>query len=590
MGIKERFTTLLGDGEPDSRGADRRDREGGFFAFVKSEDIERRSPPKDAIQKYWRIYETEPIVRSSINTYASDVMEPGVRVNTDDEDLKERLEEWMRHAAILEGESNADFERFLEQFLVQREVRGTALAEVVPQANNPENMWGFRLLNPETMDFVTKRRQNILIQPEDTDLEGVEITPNGEAAAYVQYSDGAIAGPFADRDEIPFSQNDIVKMTLDADTHDVFGTSRLEAIEFYIEGLRQIVSDNEEAIAAKGYPHWIFKLGEPNGSEENPRDGVWPEEKVKELRNEHAQGKYSAGQKDFLPGDVDVDVVHGEVADIDNVLDFYTEKISAALPVPKYRIGYADDINRDITQQQDERYQNEIRHARNELENIWSPVIERKAEEWGFDEKVCIEIAPQKTDYLLGRDNFDAQAAQAASQAISMYAGDRQPSDVVPIAEFRERVLGLPAESDFSNDAPLPEEDEEEASAYLSEALQDVSHTVHTPSYDDTTEDRQWDSIPLQDFTDESWDDLSDSEREDIGEHFIYSLTGFPAENYGDMGFEVVHPDGTLNLRALRAVKSRASQADVPAEVQEEIENVADELAEEAFGLDWTDD
>lgn len=88
-------------------------------------------------------------------------------------------------------------------------------------------------------------------------------------------------------------------------------------------------------------------------------------------------------------------------------------------------------------------------------------------------------------------------------------------------------------------------------------------YEVHEPEFD-SVDDREWNRPNLEDFTDgdSEWDDLSDEMKEEIGSAFIVSETGFPSDNYGDMGLPVVEPDGTLNLNALANAKARASQVE----------------------------
>ncbi|AGM11341.1 prohead protease [Halogranum tailed virus 1] len=112
-------------------------------------------------------------------------------------------------------------------------------------------------------------------------------------------------------------------------------------------------------------------------------------------------------------------------------------------------------------------------------------------------------------------------------------------------------------------------------------AASELEGSVHSPEYSGT-HDREWNSPDLEDFTDESWEDLSDDEKSSIGGHFIYSMSGFPAENFSDMKLPVVEPDGTLSLNAVRNAKARLSQTDGPSEDQRDrIESMLDSMLEE---------
>lgn len=434
--------TLLGDGEPDVGTNDEPDP--GAYGYVHNPDgIEYESPPDDALRTYWRQYEYNALVRKAINTYTNDIIEPGYRVRADDDKLEERMNEWLSEAAIVHGESDRDFLYILEEAIKQKEVRGTALVEVVPQRNNLDGIWGFNLINVETVDAVEYEDRAMLFQPDDTEHPSAIMTRRGEAAAYVQYSDESYAGPFTDREEVPLSQNDVVKLTLDGDAYDIFGTSRLESVSTEIKHLNKILEDNRKAIASKGHPHWIFYMGEPSGDADDPRKGVWPDDKIQDIRDEHKQENFSAGQKDFLPGDIEVDVVSGETADIKDTVNHYVEEILAAMPVPKYMVGHADAVNRDITKEQGDAYRKQVKKARRELEASFRPALKRKAEEWGYeDADVELRIEQDTQESPLKNDDFDAQNFKAMAEGIKTL----ESTGMVSQREVREDILGLEPE------------------------------------------------------------------------------------------------------------------------------------------------
>jgi len=140
----------------------------------------------------------------------------------------------------------------------------------------------------------------------------------------------------------------------------------------------------------------------------------------------------------------------------------------------------------------------------------------------------------------------------------------------------------------------VPEEMEpvEEITAKVAEAVQSFEgdSETHMPQYESTESGDGWDAPNLEDFPVEYFDE-DDTPRWDlIDNHFLYSETGFPPENYTDLGFPVVDPDGTLWLAALRAVKSRAPQSDAPEAAVERLQEMADTLAAREFDKDWSDD
>src|SRR6056297_3006864 len=75
------------------------------FTF-ESPDYDRTEAPKDEMRKYWRQFETTPIVRKPITSFASRVTEPGYFIETKRLNRREveRIGNWLNQAAILEGQ------------------------------------------------------------------------------------------------------------------------------------------------------------------------------------------------------------------------------------------------------------------------------------------------------------------------------------------------------------------------------------------------------------------------------------------------------------------------------------------------------
>jgi len=248
----------------------------------------------------------------------------------------------------------------------------------------------------------------------------------------------------------------VIKIVRDGDAYDIFGTSRLEGVADDIVTLNQILDDNAEAIAAKGHPYWIFKMGEPQGDVDNPGAGIWPKDRIEQFSNEHTKANFDAGQKDFVPGDVDVDVVHGETADIKPTVNYHTERILSAMPTPKFMVGFADAVNRDITTEQYDAYLTQVRKTRREIESAFRPALKRKAREWGYDgeavENLELSIEEETQDNPLENNNFDAQEFKAMAEGLRSL----EQSSSVSTEEIRENFLGLDAD-----DMPTVPEGEE---------------------------------------------------------------------------------------------------------------------------------
>lgn len=423
----------------------------GFFSVTESGDITRTTPDSNNLEKYWRYYKNEPLVRIPIRRFADDVTNPGYKIDAEDSQLVDDLERALEDSVIIAGESGHDFRELLHAAIVQREVRGTAMIELVPrqgQRDDPNSMWGFRPINVGTVSGLTYPNKSILVEPDDMDAD-TPTTPRNEKAAYVQFHEDALLGPFDDHDPVPLSQNDIVKLTTDADTSDIFGTSRIESVAHEIEGFRQIKRDNEEAIAAKAYPHWIIKAGSPD-AELNAAGrvaGMWPEEKMKQLRSAHSKDNFEPGQKDIVPGDVDIEKVSGETADIEYVIKHYVEHILAAMPTPKYAIGFSDDINRDVTGPQSEDYQRLVERTRRSLEDAFQPALQRKARDLGYDESVAstvsMQVAPAREKSPLEDDSFRVSEFQNLMQGLATARSVAGDKTIMTRDEIRTRVLGL---------------------------------------------------------------------------------------------------------------------------------------------------
>lgn len=106
-------------------------------------------------------------------------------------------------------------------------------------------------------------------------------------------------------------------------------------------------------------------------------------------------------------------------------------------------------------------------------------------------------------------------------------------------------------------------------------------HTVHSPEWSDLREG-EWTEPGLEDFTDESWDDLSDDERRSIGDHFIVSKTGFPADNFGDMALPVVDSEDNLVENGVDNAAARVSQVSgLSGDDLERAESIIDSLQSE---------
>jgi len=386
------------------------------FTF-ESSDYDRTEAPKDEMRKYWRQFETTPIVRKPITSFASRVTEPGYFIETKKLERREveKIGNWLNQAAILEGQPGRDFRLLAKKAIVQREVRGTSLVEVAPHKDDPDKIAGLKLINAETMEAVTRPNQKILMAPDDiNEYDSAPKAESGGAAAWLQdiletdntYWGEAISGGDASNDEkIGFRRDEIIPMTRDADVGEVFGTSRIEAVADRVDGIKQKLADNDEAIASKAYPLWLFMFG----SEENP----WDSGEIASFMKHQEMENFHPGMKQGVRGDVEVETISGEVADIAEALNFDLQWIMSAMPMPLFTLGAFGGTGATVgqvsgvAQQQDVNRQ--IKEARRELEEEFTPVVRKVAMQQGVDEERAKDITlkfgtPGETDLNVDRN------------------------------------------------------------------------------------------------------------------------------------------------------------------------------------------
>lgn len=371
-------------------------------------DYDRTEAPKDEMRKYWRQFETTPIIRKPITSFASRVTEPGYFIETTQltKDEVEKIGKWLDQAAILEGQPGKDFRLLAKKAIVQREVRGTSLVELAPHKEDEEKIAGLKLMNPETMEAVTRPNQSILMAPDDDEkYEDAPPAESGGSAAWLQdilETDQTYFGTPISEDEtgdtkIGFRRDEVIPLTRDADVGEVFGTSRIEAVSDRVDGIKQKLADNDEAIASKAYPLWLFMFG----SEDEP----WDSKDIQSFMQAQEMDNFHPGMKQGVRGDVGVKTISGEVADIAEYLQFDLRWIMSAMPMPMFVLGSFESASvgqvAGVAQQQDVNRQ--IKEARRELEEEFTPVVRQVAMQNGVDEERARDIrlkfgTPGETD------------------------------------------------------------------------------------------------------------------------------------------------------------------------------------------------
>ena len=430
----------------------------------------------------------------AFDIFATDVWEPGYRLEGPDqtvayfmgemEDLDVSPPEdtpeggFLKNSAVFAGEKHQDFYDIAKATTKQRRLRGTVLVEYLKADSEDaeSELTGFYLIRPETISAEVYPNTNILIDPEDTDADGVEITKRGEAAAYIQFDDNSILGRrgnFTNKDEIPLSQNDVHKFVYSPGIGDdpseeqgVFGTSMLRPISDDMAEFRNIKRDRATAISNKAHGIWLIEHGRevietPNGYEVIE----WDDESMDDF--EKSLDDVGPGGWLTYDGSVDVERLDGDVPDLSSVMQEYRNELISATPVPKYKIGFEDNINRDVTSEQagDTNYERDVREEREYMERQWTKALRKVANRKGLDtEGLQLKIEPEPEDSpvkSLSQAEIDKFTSYA--QGLATLAGQGGPQTLVDSETLIEDIaqLSMASEEETLEDIGFNEEDAE---------------------------------------------------------------------------------------------------------------------------------
>jgi hypothetical protein len=150
------------------------------------------------------------------------------------------------------------------------------------------------------------------------------------------------------------------------------------------------------------------------------------------------------------------------------------------------------------------------------------------------------------------------------------------------------------------NSAYGSDSDDEEESEYEMSIDSLMEYDMHEPSYEGTTE-KSWDSPDLEDIMQayewdeeyDSYESLPEEAKETVGNHFLISMSGFPADTYGDYKLPVVEPNKELSKNALMAAKGGRGVSQVKgleSDMEQEITMMINELAEDEFDMEFDAD
>jgi hypothetical protein len=464
-------------------------------------------PDRDDIERWVREYYQNPLIRQPIRKFAADVVEPGVRISVDagDEEeptvpsdyrfaefrgmpLSDALREWLGQAAIVGGRFGRDITDLLEDVVIDvRGRRGTALVEhAYDDPREREYILGLRAFKVESTTAYTRDGKNILLRPGDTDVDFETVavqdisgdptrfdqaptTPAGQAAAFVQFDD--IFGSYDEKDDVPLALDDVTLLSNDPDTGTIFGEPDAASVVDRSEELREMFEDTAQAIKAVGYGHWIAQVETDD------------EDEARALLNS------------FDPSDpervnvtnygVEAERFDGQTPDTVEQIQQQIEYILTSLPTPLYRVGFAGDINRDISDVQQDDYREAVSRERDRLESAFHELLHEKAREFmlgdakadeSLDVDVSLVIEPEESESPLQDENFSADEFSNVMSGLKQAAPGGAVEQLVPPHEIRETFLGIdpepPEAPDGDPDAMMSLPDE--ADERVQEAFRDA--------------------------------------------------------------------------------------------------------------------
>lgn len=442
---------------------------------VTSGNVEAIDPPED-IDEYVDLYYSIGFIRKNINEFISDVIEPGVRVESDHDATQDYFmggdsapdsapENGFLSECFVFDEKRQPIRKGLRVTIRNKWVRGTDLVEYLKaDPEDPESLiTGFAHIRPETVRPRTYPNTNQLIGPEDTE-NADKTTKRGEAAAYVQFDQQSILGRrlnvFDDQTSIPLSQNDVLKQTLDQDiggqnTEDgVFGRSIIESVKDDAEEYRSISRDEAEAIKRIAFGLYTVQFNDyviENAGGENILV-EWDSDDIQAMESEIENAE--PGTVLTTDAKIELNRFQPDLPDLDGPMRRRARDIVDPLPAPFYKHSQADEINQFVTEDQQEDYQRLIKHERNEQADQWQQAFRLVAERHPEldPEGLDVVIAPEEeASPIRTLDNETIERIERYASAVNTLVEASQTGILVDEPEIRDLVLQLPEERE--NDA-----------------------------------------------------------------------------------------------------------------------------------------
>lgn len=224
------------------------------------------------------------------------------------------------------------------------------------------------------------------------------------------------------------------------------------------------------------------------------------------------------GGKIGTPPGVTTELIQSEAPDISHSVTLSINKICGGLGVPKFMLGFGEDLNRRISEEQQARFEQDVRSTRRYIERRLSPIFQLKAEELanrddsdipsgdGVDIDVRLRIGSSKRENAVHDEDFDADKFQKITNGLATYYESGLASEI-PLGKFIENTLNMnpddlldaddstptTPDTDTGTDTPSAAEasggTDSAIESGLADALQQASDTADEPTADDTNDD-----------------------------------------------------------------------------------------------------
>lgn len=456
----------------------------GTQSYVQRGGVDRDDPPKDDYQKYRMQYRVFPLVRAALDRRAGETVRPGYRIEADDETTAEELEKWFESAGIYAGETGQPFYPILWQIARDYDLDGEVPIEHVyddPTEEDPDKrkIVGVKVFDPATVQFLNYPGTSMLIRPDDDDPpEGTPQTKRDENACLVQYPGDSDAFGLQ-QGEVYKSQNDITRIprhpgfdtgaveaagiSKEENVGNVRGVSLVEAVSEEVERLRARLQDYNASIANMAYPRLKIEFEDyvvGKGTDE-PVIVEWADRDIRGymglLERDDAETGYSPEDEWKDPGGmfgsppgIETELIHGNVPEIGDSITTSVNLILGGLGVPKYMIGFGDDLNRRISQEQGVSFDQDIASTRRNIGRKVTPLAQIIAEQLARDDESPVEntdgvrfrITTEGAEDPLSDEDFDAEKFQRLMTGLKAYF-DAGMEAYFPLDEFVRKILNM---------------------------------------------------------------------------------------------------------------------------------------------------